>query len=265
MTISLNGNFIDAITFTGDEPEFIHAYGVFESFRTYSAQPFHLNDYLNRLRASAEAIELPIEASDEDITMWVERHIQRSASTNDVRIKIIAAPSKLYILSTAITIDSTIYTQGITMGIRTLERRMPSTKTLAYFEEHIAHAAAERDGHYDALLINHKQEVLEGAYSNFFFIKHSTLVTARNSILQGVTRNIVLKLADGHYTVEQRKITLEEMLLADECFLTQSTTGVVPVVGIDKRKVRTGAVGKSTQHIMDLFADYTQTYQAHGV
>ncbi|MBI4407582.1 MAG: branched-chain amino acid aminotransferase, partial [Candidatus Kerfeldbacteria bacterium] len=59
-----------------------------------------------------------------------------------------------------------------------------------------------------------------------------------------------------YYHVKQKRIYLDEVLLADECFLTQTSTGVVPVVGIEERPVGSGKPGSVTKHLMELFAEY---------
>ncbi len=257
MKISINGKFQDNIVLKGNEPEFNQAYGVFETIRSYKDKPFHLSDHLNRLRASADYIKLNIKPKDKVITEWISKHCELK---NDLRIKIIAALDKIYILSEPLNINPKIYTKGVSVGLHSLERNMPSVKSLAYLQEYLAHETAVKQKHHDALLINHKQEVTEGAYSNFFYIKDDVIITPRYKVLSGITKRIVLKLAMPYYRIEQRRVHLDEVLRGNECFLTQTSTGILPIVKIDKRKIKSGKPGPITKHLIELFKEYTDNY-----
>jgi branched-subunit amino acid aminotransferase/4-amino-4-deoxychorismate lyase len=115
----------------------------------------------------------------------------------------------------------------------------------------------------DALEILYTWEdtVLECATSNFFIVKDDVLVTAEDSILAGVTRNVVIELAKkSGLAVEERAYSLDELFSADECFLTSSFKDIVPVVKAGKTMIAKGLVGKTTKKITRLFDDYLQTY-----
>ena len=253
MKISINGQFVEHITLQGNEPEFAHGFGVFETMRTYNGNIFQLDDHLERLRDSAEEMGIDIVPDNTTIARWANSHL---ANQEDTTIKIIAAIHSLYILSSPLQVNPAIYT-GVGMKLMTLERQDPSVKSLSYAHEHKAHAAAVAEGYHDALLMNGRSEVLEGAHSNFFYVKDEVMYTARNSVLQGITRSVVLDIAKPEYDVKLGKITLDAVLHAHECFLTQSGAGIVPVTTIDQRQVHTGEVGPVTTHLMELFADYT--------
>ncbi|MDP3970083.1 MAG: aminotransferase class IV [bacterium] len=255
MIISVNGKFVDHIELTGDEPEFDYGFGVFETIRTYNGKLFHLTQHLKRLQQSAEIMNFELPHAIEKIEGWANAHTK---SNSDLRLKIIAAPKNIYILSRPLRIKNSIYQNGISMKLYQLERFMPAVKKLNYWQEIQANAIAKKAKCYDALLINSKQEITEGAFSNIFYIKNDVVITPRNNILQGITRNIVLQLARQHYQVKEKKVLLDELLLADECFLTQTTTGIVPVVKIDKRTIRNGKPGLITADLISKFETYTQ-------
>ncbi len=253
MTISINGTFVDSIQLTGNEPEFAAGYGVFETLRTYAEKPFELPAHLRRLYSSADDIKLAINSSNEDITQWVEQHCETQV---DKKIKIIAAPEKIYVLSEPLAIDEAVYTNGVGVRLYHLERRSPSIKSLSYREEYLANHIAKTEGYHDALLIDEKKEVREGAHSNFFFVRDNVIHTSKHRILQGITRRVTLAIAEPHYQLELNRMFLDTVMLADECFLTQSTYGVVPVTRIDNHTIGNGAPGSITQNVMDLFNDY---------
>lgn len=255
MKISINGTLVDNITLSGSEPELNYGYGVFETLRSYNGKPFRVDEHLERLRRSAEHIHLDIEPEDALITRWLHN---QCTTEYDVRLKILAAVGKIYIFSQPIAIDPKIYTHGVGVNLQSIERWQPTVKSISYSQEYLAHETAVKDGYYDALLMNHVQEITEGAQCNIFSIKNDVIITPRYSILQGITRNVVIELAKPHYTIEERKLTLEETMVADECFLTQTSTGIVPIVNIDKHIVGKGKPGQITTHLMDLFNDYVK-------
>ncbi len=253
MRISINGKFVPQLTLTGDEPEFNFAYGVFETIRTYQQQSFALTEHLQRLRRSADSIALTIAPSNETLTQWVQQHC---IDNDELRIKLIAALGKIYILSQPLQVHPQIYSKGVTVGLYTLERTQPEVKSLARIQEYLAHQQAVAREQHDALLINERKELYECAQGNFYYVKDNVIYTPRAKILAGVTRGIVLTLAAPYYHLKQKRIYLDEVLLADECFLTQTSTGVVPVVGIEERPVGTGKPGAVTKHLIELFGEY---------
>ena len=72
----------------------------------------------------------------------------------------------------------------------------------------------------------------------------------------GITRTIILELAEGSYKIEQRKVLGEELESADEVFITSSFKDVVPIAMIDDFPIANGAVGLVTKDLMARFAKY---------
>lgn len=257
MKISLNGQLIPYLTLQGDEPEFNYAYGVFETIRTYNGKPFELTGHLQRLRRSAESIALSIQVSNEQLIKWIQAHC---TAEQEQRIKLIAAPDKIYIISKPLEIHTALYKKGVSVGLYTLKRAEPSVKSLARIHEYLAWQQAHKRGQHDAVLINEHKEVYECAQANFYYVKDDVIYTARHGILSGITRNVLLQLAEQQYTVVQKRIYLDEVLRADECFLTQTSSGIVPVVKIEERLVGTGKPGMITKDLMEQFSEYAQSH-----
>lgn len=260
MRISINGKPVEFITLHGTEPEFNYGYGVFETIRTYAGVPFQLQAHLERLHDSAAAIDLTIPATDKKIQEWIKPHCTSTSPTpitpNHRRIKIIAAHEHIYILSKPLPTQSQLYATGVSLQLTALERQLPHAKLLSYVPEYLAHHTAQTAGYYDALFMTGTQEIREAAFANFFIVKNNVLITPRHNILQGITRQIVMQLAEPYYEIKQRKVLLDEVMVADEAFITQTTTGILPVVRIDKHIVGTGRPGEITQRVMELFQSY---------
>lgn len=257
MRISIDGNAVDAVSFTGGEPEFNYGYGAFETVRTYHGLPFHLSDHLARLRTSAAEIQLHVPAQDKQIQNWVLEHC---TTTEDRRIKIIAASEHVYILSEPLIINAAGQTAGITLQLTRLERRLPHAKLLNYADEYLAHRMAQDHGYDDALLMTAQQEIREAAFANFFIVKNDVIITPHHHILLGITREIVLRLARQQHAVKERPLSLDEVMLSAEAFITQTTTGILPVTHIDRHVIGSGQPGKVTKQLIQQFTEYAATY-----
>jgi branched-chain amino acid aminotransferase len=92
--------------------------------------------------------------------------------------------------------------------------------------------------------------VLEGTTTNVFAVFGDSIVTPEEGILPGITRGVVLDLLDGVYHIEQRALPLEELLRADEVFITASNKQVMPIVRVDDHVIGGGAVGPHTLDVM---------------
>ncbi|MDH4228035.1 MAG: aminotransferase class IV [Deltaproteobacteria bacterium] len=169
--------------------------------------------------------------------------------------------TKPVIIITATGLDykkaSALYSSGVsTVGYTGAIRALAHLKTLNYLPSVLAKAYAARHKAYDAIYITPKGRVLEASASNVFIVKDNTLITpmlqTRESgvsyaILPGVTRAHVLKVAmAAGFRVKEKTFTRKELLDADEVFLTNSITGILPVTRVDGKKVGKGLPGPVT-------------------
>jgi branched-chain amino acid aminotransferase len=114
----------------------------------------------------------------------------------------------------------------------------------------------------EAVYVDRNGYMLEGTTSNFFAFIGDTLVTPPcNRVLPGITRQVVLGLAEKEYTMIERELHKDEVRLIDEAFITSSVREIVPIVAIDSIKLGTGKPGPRTQKILELFRDYTNSYR----
>ncbi|MFA6475082.1 MAG: aminotransferase class IV [Patescibacteria group bacterium] len=236
MKISINGQFVKKISLSGKEPEFMCAYGVFETIRTYGGKPFQLSAHLKRLQESAKVIGLKM-ASQKTITQYISKHTDERIKNKELRIKVIGAPNRIYVLSEELKIDSKIYKTGVKLLNYPYQPAVPKIKSLARIFEYQAHELALKQGCFDAYLGN------ECACANIFIIKNNTIITPNRDILYGVTRQVVLNLCKNRYRVVFKKITWQDIQHSAECFITQTSTGIVPV----------GKPGQITKELIKLF------------
>ena len=96
--------------------------------------------------------------------------------------------------------------------------------------------------------------LLEGLSSNFFAIRGGALHTEEDRVLAGVTRALVLEVAERLLPVRRAAVCKDELALVEEAFITSVSREVLPVTRIDARAVGDGRVGPRTRAIMDAFA-----------
>jgi branched-chain amino acid aminotransferase len=257
----------DEATISINDIGLLRAYSVFESLRTYDRRPFHLDEHLNRLYHSAELIELDIPWSREQIAAVVREVIERNPYRHaSIRILVTGGvsgdgilPSGNPTLAVLITPlperDMERFARGYKLITTRLLRVAPEAKTTSYVAAVRALKEAARQGAEDALFVNEQGHVLESTRSNFFIFKGDTLVTPREEVLIGITRNAVLELARGRFPVKERPILLEELAQADEAFVTASSKEIVPVVQIDDLVIGSGKPGRRTTELEQRFID----------
>ncbi len=239
----------------------LRGYSAFEALRTYNQRPFHLDQHLNRLYRSAELIELQIPWSRQQIRDIVYELISRNTYKNaSIRLLVTGGETEDSILpvgkpTLAVLItplgerDMQRFARGYKVIMTSLQRVAPEAKTTSYLAAIRALKDASRRGADDALFVNEQGHVLEGTRSNFFVFRGNTLVTPRAEILMGITRNVVLELAQGRFPIEERPIPLEELPQVDEAFMTGSSREIMPVVQIDDLVIGNGRPGKRTYEL----------------
>ena len=84
----------------------------------------------------------------------------------------------------------------------------------------------------------------------------NTLVTPKNNVLLGITREAVLDIANKKFKIEQRDVSLSEFLKSDEVFITSSYKDIVPIVKINRKVIGDRKVGKNTRKLINLFSEF---------
>jgi branched-chain amino acid aminotransferase len=254
-------------TISINDTAILRAYSVFESLRTYDRRPFHLDEHLTRLYRSAQLIDLEIPYSREQITTIVHEVIERNTYKHaTIRVFVTGGETEDSILPSGKPVLVVLITplgerdmQRFATGSRVitthLQRIMPEAKTNNYVAAVRALKEAARRNASDALFVNEQGHVLEATRSNFFIFRGDILVTPRQGILIGVTRNVVLDLARGRFPIEERPILLDELAQAGEAFITSSSKEILPVVQIDDLVIGDSRPGPHTYELEQRFID----------
>ncbi|MFN0162594.1 MAG: branched-chain amino acid transaminase [Burkholderiales bacterium] len=124
-----------------------------------------------------------------------------------------------------------------------------------YANSILAHREARADGYDEALLLDTDGFVAEGSGENVFLVRDGVLVEPEiASALEGITRKTIITLArEEGLAVETRRVTRDELYIADEVFFTGTAAEVTPVVEVDRRRIADGRRGPVTTRLQQRF------------
>jgi branched-chain amino acid aminotransferase len=152
------------------------------------------------------------------------------------------------------------YKTGVKIVTIPYSRFMPGAKSINYVHAIHAMQKARKDGAIEALYVTSDGYATECTTSNIFACMNGKLVTPGNTILPGITRQVVLNMGELSGAIQIKDIKLDTLLDADEVFITSSNKEVAPVVDIDGRIIGKGRPGERTRRVMKLFSEYTLRY-----
>ena len=133
---------------------------------------------------------------------------------------------------------------------------MQSKSAANYSNAALARVEALKNGYDEAIMLNNKGNVAEGSAENIFVIKNGIIKTPPldADILNGITRNSVIQLIKKeHMKLVEKNITVNELLKADEVFMTGTAAEVKSVTKIDKNAIGNGGVGEITKELQKSF------------
>ncbi len=248
---------------------FLYGYGLFETMRAYGGRVFCLDRHLARLYCSAEMLGIKIGALDLKSAVT---DTLRANQFSEARIRITVSigeggmapdpgtckkPTVLIVAGPYHSYPDAVYEKGLSAIISSMRRNSQSPlsrlKSANYLESILAREQARAAGASEAICLNEKGLLAEASMSNIFLVTNGILRTpgTQSGILPGVTRETVLELANklGIKAVEQ-DIHLEELLQAEEAFLTNSLIEVMPLTELDGKPIGSGRPGLLTRRLM---------------
>lgn len=236
----------------------------FETMRAYRGKVFHCREHLERLSDSCKALSRPLGIETEEIEAWLhgslKEHRWKNAllrlavhfdgvSGNEGRFVLFLREFKSH--------PSAWYKKGV--ALKTTARRRfdfkaqdPQIKASQFMNGVLAVLDESGPSAHELLFFGPCGTVAEGTVSNVFIVKDKQVLTpaVSSGILRGVTRAVVLDLAEkrGFKTVETL-LTRHEIYTADECFMTNTSSEVLPVTSVDGRTIGAGVPGPITRFL----------------
>ncbi len=253
----------------------LRGYGIFDLLRTYGGVPFCFDEHFARFVKSARLLNLRVPVSKMELKNSIAQLLVKNKFP-EANIRIVltggrivngmeyekARPTFFVLIEPLHEMPKSVYAKGVKLITHEYQREFPQAKTLNYLT---AVALQKKRGQAKAFEVLYVKEgkVLEASTSNIFLFHKRKLITPKENILIGVTRNCVLMLAKNAYDSEERDVSVKELLLADEVFITATNKAIIPVTQIDGIRINGGNVGKHTRYLMDVFAQYTLHSRLH--
>jgi branched-chain amino acid aminotransferase len=257
---------------------------VFEGVRAYKTDNgtaiFRLKEHTKRLFNSAHIYQIPIPYDAETLeaaqcevvranrlescylrplVFYGSEKMGVSPKGAQVHVAIAAWPWGAYLGEEALA-------EGIRVKVSSYARQhvnvtMPRAKVATtYANSIIANAEALQDGYDEALLLDTEGFVAEGAGENIFIVKDGMLVEPEiASALTGITRSTIHSLAsDLGISLLTRRLTRDDVYIADEAFFTGTAAEVTPIREVDNRRIGSGRRGPVTERLQKAFFDVVQ-------
>jgi len=255
--------------------------GAFEGLRAYETEKgaaiFRLEDHLKRFYNSAAILHMPM-TFPKEIVRDAHVEVVRANKLNATYIRplVFYGSEKMGVsnigLKTHVMIAA--WEWGAYLGKEALEKgirvkvssfsrhhvniTMCKAKAVGnYMNSTLALEEALRCGYEEAILLDTEGFVAEGSGENIFVLRNNILYTPTlDSCLEGITRDTVITLAADHgIEVVEKRITRDELYIADEVFFTGTAAEVTPVCEVDGRKVGKGVPGPLTTKLQTAYLD----------
>jgi branched-chain amino acid aminotransferase len=259
--------------------------GVFEGVRAYDAEQgtaiFRLREHTDRLFRSAHILQMPM-PYDKDTLNEAQLAVVRENNLQSAYLRpmcfygsegmgLRADNLKVHVIVAA-------WEWGAYLGKENLERGI-RIRTSSFTRHHvnITMCKAKANGNYmnsmlalnealncgydEAMLLDNEGYVAEGSGENIFIVRNGILYTPDlTSALEGVTRDTIMVLArEEGLEIREKRITRDEVYVADEAFFTGTAAEVTPIREVDDRSIGSGRRGPVTERLQTLYFD-----QVHG-
>jgi branched-chain amino acid aminotransferase len=258
--------------------------GVFEGVRAYKTPKgtavFRMKEHTDRLFRSAHVVCMPMPYDKDTINKAVV-DVLRGNKLDSAYIRpmcfygaegmgLRADNLKTHAIVAAWTWGAYLGEEGQQKGIRVRTSsynrhhvNITMTKAKAngnYMNSMLALREAQSVGYDEALMLDTEGYVSEGSAENVFVIRDGVIYTPElTSALDGITRGTVIQLAQElGYTVREKRITRDEVYIADEAFFTGTAAEVCPIRELDERLIGGGTPGPITKKLQAMYLDVVQ-------
>ena len=256
--------------------------GAFEGVRAYETEQgpaiFRLAEHTQRLFNSAKILRMPMPFTEQaliDAQCEVVRQNQLSSCyirplvfIGAERLGVSPKGNRIHVIVAAWSWGAYLGEEGMARGIRVktssytrhhVNITMTQAKAVSnYTNSILANMEALDDGYDEALLLDASGFVSEGAGENLFVVKDGVIYTPDLSAgaLNGITRNTVFHIAkDLGLEIVQKRITRDEVYIADEAFFTGTAAEVTPIRELDRLAIGQGSRGPITEKVQAAFFD----------
>jgi len=268
--VSLNGTLLpgEEARVSVFDSGFMQGIGLFETMRAYAGRIFRFQQHIDRLTQSAQTLGWTVIPDEDELADNVRQVLSPLAGT-DARVRLTVTTGslhadaadlpKLTIVATAAAAEKypdECYTRGVTAIVSECRqcRSDPTIghKTTSYFARLASLRVAHLQSAFEALWFTPEGHLAEGAISSVFVVRDEQLLTPPldTPVLPGITRAAVMELAvEQDIPVREQVLTLDDVLPAEEVFLTNSMIELVPVVRIGRNVIGNEKPGEVTRKL----------------
>lgn len=261
---------IDRIKISPYDIGILRGYGVFDVMCTANGKPFLLNEHFRRLNNSARELKLKVPFSKKEfekiIAQLLKSNNQKEATIRTVLTGGVSAdgfsignPTCYILVEKKHAFSADAYGGARLISIENKLRNPKAKATLNYVEAIKAQKEKKKKKAHEIIYFENGN-VLECSTSNVFLVKDHKIITAKDKILNGTTRGLVIKLAAKKFKVEEREIKTNEIWKSDEVFLVATSKKIVPVIKIDNKKIGHGKPGPITKELMMMYDEFVRNY-----
>jgi len=275
---------IDEAGISVGDSGFLYGAGLFETMRAYNSIVFRLNDHLDRLLTSAKTLSIGHSYNKEYLIVAVNKVLEANNLT-EARIRLTLSAGAIpqaqakpnpTLLVTATKLQpypAEYYKKGVLVVLCPTRQNTSDPacghKTTSYLSRMLALKQAHEKGAAEALWFTIDGRLAEGCISNVFLVKDSKLFTPTTNtpVLPGIARKTVCELAiagpstslrTGKIELVEKDLSIDDLLGADEVFITNVIMQVMPVVGIEKHNVGDGKPGTITKKIQEHYDEFAK-------
>ncbi|MGD7035813.1 branched-chain amino acid transaminase [Methylotuvimicrobium buryatense] len=262
--------------------------GVFEGLRAYKTEQgtaiFRLAEHTDRLFRSAKILNMTMPYGKEELNQaHCEAVSKNNLETAYIRSMCFYGSEGMGLRADNLKVHIMIaaWQWGAYLGAENMERGI-RVRTSSYTRNHVnsTMCKAKANGNYinsilalqealatgydEALLLDHEGFAAEGSGENLFIVRNGKIYTPETtSALEGITRDTVITIArEQGFEVSEKRITRDEIYVADEAFFTGSAAEVTPIRELDGRSIGNGTRGPITEKLQTLYFDYVHGRRA---
>lgn len=278
-TAYLNGEFLplEEARISVMDRGFLFGDGVYEMIPVYGDHIFRLEQHLSRLQYSLDAINIPNPYSNDEWHSLASRLLSRNPVSDHRSIYIeitrgVGDRNHIYeddLVPTVFMLCRDVVAGNRREGVSAVTHRdirwdYCDIKSISLLPAVLLKQYANRSGGaHEALLISDGR-LTEGAASNVFVVKNGTILTPPKdrALLSGITRDLIIELLRRErLPCEEREVTENELVNADEIWITSSVMEIVPVIRLDGKKVGEGSPGVMWKKVYELFETFKKDIQ----
>jgi len=244
----------------------LYGFSLFETMLLREGRVVMLHRHLERLRRSARELGIQAVESEQLAHGCLESVRRAGVKVGVLRLTMTAGPGEggpgttLFTLREGVPYRPEQYAEGFSLLVLEQRRSEKSIlvrhKTANCLENLLGRQEAIEQGYDEGLLLNSKGCVAEGTVSNVFLLEGDELLTppVDAGLLPGIVRQLVLERAPGlGFRCREEHINVKDLYGADECFLTNSLMGIMPVTSLNGTPVGSGKPGRVTISLMAVY------------